>query len=158
METDRLQINDFTIFHGRNIYSHRPVMKMVVDIGHYGYIPTKDIPGFNERLLTAFPGLKTNCCSLGYAGGFLERLNEGTFLGHVLEHTILEMQFMLGYDVSFRKTRILAEPSLYYLVYEYENEVCGLECGKAAVFILNCLISGEEINTGQFLKYLKKYR
>ena len=156
METDRLQINDFTIFHGRNIYSHRPVMKMVVDIGHYGYIPTKDIPGFNERLLTAFPGLKTNCCSLGYAGGFLERLNEGTFLGHVLEHTILEMQFMLGYDVSFGKTRILAEPSLYYLVYEYENEVCGLECGKAAVFILNCLISGEEINTGQFLKYLKK--
>lgn len=156
MEIDGLQINDFSIYHGRNIYSHRPVMKMVVDIGKYGNTPTKDIPGFNEKLLAAFPGLKTNFCSLGYEGGFMERLNEGTYLGHVLEHTILEMQFMLGYNVSFGKTRTIAEPSLYYLVYEYENEVCGLECGKAAVFIFNCFIRGEEVNTGQFLEYLKK--
>ncbi len=156
MEIEQLQINDFTIYHGRNIYSHRPVMKMIVDIGKYGNIPTKDIAGFHDKLLAAFPGLKTNCCSRGYAGGFWERLNEGTYLAHVLEHTILEMQFMLGYNVSFGKTRTLAEPSLYYLVYEYENEVCGLECGKAAVFILNRFISGEEINTEQFLKYLKK--
>lgn len=153
---ERIQINDFTIYHGRNIYSHRPVMKLVVDIGKYGDIPTKDIAGFNEKLLSAFPGLKTNFCGCGYEGGFLERLNEGTYLAHVLEHTILEMQFMLGYDVSFGKTRTLKAPSLYYLVYEYENEVCGLECGKAAVFILNCFIGGEEINTNQFLEYLKR--
>lgn len=153
---ERIQIKDFTIYHGRNIYSHRPVMKMIVDIGKFGEIPTNKIDGFNEKLLNAFPGLKTNCCSRGYEGGFLERLNEGTYLAHVLEHTILEMQFMLGYNVRFGKTRTLEEPSLFYLVYEFENEVCGLECGKAAVFILNCFLGGEDVNTAQFLEYLEK--
>lgn len=154
MKNDKLQIVDYTIFHGRNIYSHRPVMKMVVDIGEYGNIPTKDIEGFNEKLLEAFPGLKSNCCGLGYEGGFLERLKNGTYIAHVLEHVILEMQYMLGYDVRYGKTRIIEEPSLYYLVYEYQNEVCGLECGKAAVFILNCFLSGEKIDVREFLDYL----
>lgn len=156
MKTDKLKIYDFFIFQGRNIYSHRPVMKIVVDIGKYSQIPTKDIDGFNERLLEAFPGLKTNCCGLGYEGGFLERLNTGTYLAHVLEHVVLEMQFMLGYDVKYGKTRVVKEPSIYYLVYEYENEVCGLECGKAAVFILNCFLNGEDITIEDFMEYLKK--
>lgn len=156
METDKISIRDYTIFPGRNIYSHRPVMKMTVDIGKYGNIPTKDIQGFNERLLKAFPGLRKNCCGLGYEGGFLERLNEGTYLGHVLEHVILEMQYMIGYDVRYGKTRVLKEPSVYYLVFEYGNEVCGLECSKASVFILNCFLNGEDVETGEFLRYLKK--
>ncbi|QAT51253.1 cyanophycin synthetase [Caproiciproducens sp. NJN-50] len=149
-----MQILDHRYYRGRNIYSHKPVMKMVVDIGKYGAIPTKDIPGFNEKLLSAFPGLKKNFCSLGYEGGFLKRLEEGTYLAHVLEHTILEMQAMLGYDVSFGKTRTIEEPSKYYLVYQYINEVCGLECGKAAVFILNRFLGNQEVDTGEFLDYL----
>lgn len=156
METDRLSILDCTIYRGRNIYSHRPVMKLVVDLGRYGGKETKDLPGFNDKLLAAFPGLRKNCCGLGYEGGFLEKLAAGTYLGHVLEHVILEMQFMLGYDVSFGKTRLLREPSVYYLVYEYENEVCGLECGKAAAFILNCFLDGENIEVGEFLDYLSR--
>ncbi len=156
METERIQIMDFIIYHGRNIYSHRPVMKLIVDIGKYGDIPTKGIPGFNDKLLEAFPGLRKNVCGLGYEGGFLERLREGTYMAHVLEHVILEMQYMTGYDVRFGKTRTVEEPNVYSVVYEYENEVCGLECSKAAVFILNCFIQGEQVNTASFLAYLKK--
>ena len=156
METDQIRICDFTIFSGRNIYSHRPVMKMVVDIGKYSEIPTKAIPGFNDVLLSAFPGLRTNCCGLGYPGGFLEKLRDGTYLAHVLEHVVLEMQFMLGYDVHFGRTRVTQEPSRYSLIYEFENEVCGLECGKAAVFILNCFLTGEKIDIAEFLEYLGK--
>ncbi|HEX3039817.1 MAG TPA: cyanophycin synthetase [Caproiciproducens sp.] len=156
METDKIKICDFITYHGRNIYSHRPIMKLIVDIGEYSEIPTKDIDGFHGKLLKSFPGLKTNCCSLGYEGGFLERLEEGTYLAHVLEHVILEMQSMLGYDVRYGKTRILTEPSVYYLAYEYQNEVCGLECGKAAVFILNCFLNGEELEVQEFIDYLKK--
>ena len=157
MKNDRLEILDFTIYHGRNIYSHRPVMKMLVDIGDYNDTPTKDIEGFNDRLLAAFPGLKTNCCGLGYVGGFLERLNSGTYLGHVLEHVILEMQFMIGYDVSFGKTRMVEEgSSKYNLVYEYQNEVCVLECSKAAVFILNCFIIGKDVDVDKLIAYLKR--
>jgi len=156
MKPDTIKICDLVTYRGRNIYSHRPVMKLVVDIGCCCSVPTKDIDGFNEKLLKAFPGLKSNCCGLGYAGGFLDKLKEGTYLAHVLEHVILEMQFMLGYDVRYGKTRLKRAPSVYYLVYEYENEVCGLECGKAAVFILNCFISGQDIQTGELLEYLKK--
>ena len=156
METENLQICDLTIYNGRNIYSHRPVMKMVINIGKYSNIPTKDIPGFNEKLLKAFPGLVKNNCGLGYEGGFLEKLNSGTYIAHVLEHCILEMQFMLGYDTRYGKTRIIKEPSVYYLVYEFENEVCGLECGKTAVFILNCFLNDDEVEIGQFLEYLRR--
>lgn len=158
METDKqhIKILDLTIYRGRNLYSHHPVMKLTVDIGEYGEIPTKDISGFNEKLLKAFPGLKTNCCGLGYEGGFLERLREGTYLSHVLEHCVLEMQAMIGYDVHYGKTRTITAPNVYYLIYEYENEVCGLECGKAAVFIFNCFLNGEEIDSNDFIDYLKE--
>ena len=156
METDKIKICDFITYPGRNIYSHRPVMKIIVDIGAYSEIPTKNIKGFNERLLKSFPGLKTNSCGLGYEGGFLVKLKEGTYLAHVLEHVILEMQFMLGYDVRYGKTRILKEPSVYYLVYEFQNEVCGLECGKAAAFILNCFLNNEDLEIQEFIDYLKK--
>lgn len=154
--SDFIKVNDIKAYPGRNIYSHRPVIKMTVDIGKYSEIPTKDIPGFNEKLLEGFPGLKTNCCGLGYEGGFLEKLRSGTYMAHVLEHVILEMQYMLGYDVRYGKTRLLEEPSTYYLVYEYQNEVCGLECGKAAIFILNCFLKNERLKIEEFLEYLKK--
>ena len=116
MKNNQIMICDFKIFSGRNIYSQSPVMKMIVDIGKYGNIPTKDIPGFNEKLLEAFPGLRTNYCGLGYPGGFLDRLREGTYMAHVLEHIILEMLSMTGYDVSYGKTRTIEEPSIYYLL------------------------------------------
>jgi cyanophycin synthetase len=156
MKTNQIKILELTGYSGKNIYSHRPVMKMTVDIGDYGNIPTKDIPMFNERLLKMLPGLGENCCGLGYEGGFADRLKEGTYLAHVLEHVILEMQYMLGYDVSFGKTRTISAPSLYYLVFEYRNEVCGMECSKVAVFILNHLLAGKDILIGEFLDYLRK--
>ena len=74
----------------------------------------------------------------------------------MLEHLILEMQAEIGYDVRYGKTRVLDNPSEYYLVYEYQNEVCGLECGKTAVFILNYFLNGKDVSVDKFLEYLKK--
>jgi len=62
-------IKDIRVYRGRNIYCHRPVVKMIVDTGDYD-IPTKDIPGFNERLIRTIPSLNKHCCSYGYEGGF----------------------------------------------------------------------------------------
>ena len=141
MKTNQIKILELTGYSGKSMYSHRPVMKMIVDIGDYGNIPTKDIPMFNDKLLKMLPGLGKNCCGLGYEGGFADRLKEGTYLAHVLEHVILEIQYMLGYDVSYGKTRTITAPALLYIVFEYQNEVCGMECAKVAVFILNNLIA-----------------
>lgn len=153
-----MEILDFSVYRGRNIHTHRPAAKLIVDIGKYEEIPTRDIPGFNERLLDAFPGLRFNTCSLGYEGGFLERLREGTYLGHVLEHVILDIQNTLGFDVKYGKTRLHSPPSTYCLVYEYENEICALECSKVAAFVINCFLEGEEVDFGEFLEYLNNIR
>lgn len=151
-----MRIQDISVYRGRNIYNHRPVIKMTVDLGGYADVPTNRVEGFNDILLSCFPGLMTNTCGLGYPGGFLERLQTGTYLGHVMEHVILDMQNTLGYDVKYGKTRIWEEPSTYIIIFEYINETCALECGKAAAYILNCLLNHEPIDISQFLAYLKK--
>lgn len=149
-----MKIIDIVLLKGRNIYSHNPVLKMTIDIGEYSETETKDIPGFNEKLLACFPNLRKSTCSLGYEGGFLERLENGTYLGHVLEHVIIDIQTTLGFHVKYGKTRLLEEPSIYYLVCEYENEICALECSKVAFFILNSFIEGNDILIEEFLQYL----
>ncbi len=153
-----MEIIDISIYKGRNIYSHKPAIKMLVDIGEYYDRPTKDIEGFNEKLLKSFPNLKYNCCSLGYEGGFLERLNEGTYLAHVLEHVILDIQNTLGYDVKYGKTRIFKEPSLYHVIFQQENEMCALECCKVAVFVLNYFLKQTDLDINEFIDYLQKVR
>jgi cyanophycin synthetase len=151
-----MKILDIAVYRGRNIYSHKTAVKMLVDLESYADVPTNSIEGFNEALLACLPGLQKNTCGLGYEGGFLERLQTGTYLGHVLEHMILEMQNILGYDVKYGKTRLWEEPSKYNVIFEYGNEVCALECCKAAVFIMNCLLAREQVEMGEFIEYLRK--
>lgn len=153
-----MEIINTEIYKGRNIFSHNPIIKMVVDIDKYNEIPTKDIEGFNEKLLNCFPGLKKDTCGLGYEGGFLQRLTEGTYLAHVLEHVILNIQNTLGYKVKYGKTRMINESSKYHVIYEYENEIFALECGKVAIFIMNHFILGKNIEISQFLEYLMKVK
>lgn len=156
MKTHRVAITEFTVFRGKNVHSHKPVIALAVDIGSYGEHPTKEIPGFNERLLSLFPTLKTNCCSLGYKGGFAQRLREGTYLAHVLEHIILEMQFLLGDEVSFGRTRAIKEPSHYRLIFEYKNELAATACAKSAVALVNRLIAGEALEGDLIMAPLHK--
>lgn len=151
-----VQILDIQIFSGRNIYSHKPVIKVLADIGELYRYPTKDIEGFNEKILEYLPGLKKHYCSLGYEGGFLERLNEGTYIGHVAEHMIIEIQNMLGYDVHYGKTRVEKEPSVYYIVYEYINERCGIECARTIFEIINEILNNEEVDFSSKLERLRQ--
>ncbi|OPX45615.1 cyanophycin synthetase [Ruminiclostridium hungatei] len=151
-----MQIQSIYCFQGRNIYSHKPVVRMIVDIGIYESGPTKDIPGFNKRLLENFPEIAEHTCGVGYAGGFGERLLEGTYMGHVAEHLILELQNRLGYHVNHGKTRQIGNTSKYYVIYEYINEAFAVECGKKAVEILKAFAGGTEINVKNIISYLKK--
>jgi len=129
---------------------------MIIDLEDIYNTPTKDIDGFNDKLVNAFPGLKKHYCSLGMEGGFIRRLKEGTYTAHVIEHLILELQSMTGYDVYFGRTRLLKEPSTYYIVYEYMNEKLGIECGRASVNIIDSFIRGKEVDIAAVLNDLKK--
>ena len=136
-----MQIIKTQVYRGRNIYSHRLMIKMTVDLGDYYNTPTNEIDRFNERLLSYIPGLADHVCSIGTKGGFLKRLDEGTYLGHVCEHSILEIQNMLGYDVRHGKTRVTENERVYDIIYEYELENAGIMCGQMAVDMLNSLIN-----------------
>ena len=63
-------------------------------------------------LLEALPSLDQHSCSYGVPGGFVRRLteDEGTWLGHVLEHVAIEVQQLAGAKVTFGKTRSAGDP------------------------------------------------
>lgn len=142
-------------YKGRNIYSHRPVIKAVIDVGSMYDTPTKAIRSFNESLISILPGLKKHYCSLGYEGGFAQRLIEGTYIPHVLEHIVLELQCIAGYEVYYGKSREYSNNSVYYIIFEYKNEKLALECLLVAVDIIKSLIVGMKPKMEGIFQHLK---
>ncbi len=145
------------ILNGRNVYSHNPVAKLIVDLGELHNTPTVDIPNFNRNLLEVLPGLKEHKCSTGYVGGFVDRLNKGTYLAHVLEHVAIELQTVIGYSVSYGKARLESGQSIYNVVYGFLNETAGLEAGRLAFEIVNGLLSGSKIDISEKLNIIKEW-
>lgn len=152
-----MEIQSIYCFQGRNIYSHKPVVRMVVDIGKYENSPSNEIPGFNQKLLDHFPEIAEHSCGLGYPGGFGERLIEGTYIGHVAEHLIIEIQNKMGYPVKYGKTRQIGNTSRYYIIYEYANEPFAVECGRKVIEILNSFAEDGQINVMRIMDDLKKF-
>jgi cyanophycin synthetase len=151
-----VKILEIRSFRGRNIFSHKPVIKMMLDLEDLANIPTIELTGFNEKLLKWFPGLKTHYCSLGHENGFVERLEEGTLTSHVTEHLTLELQCLMGYEVYYGKTRIFEQPSIYCLVFEYINEKCAIECARAAVEIISKLAQSKSVVIDEILNRLQR--
>lgn len=140
---------------GRNIYSHKPVVKMVVDLGEHYDTPTKSINGLNDALLKVLPGLGRHNCSKGHEGGFAERLEEGTYMAHVIEHIAIEIQNILGYDIAYGKASRSDNLNIYNVVYGYINELAGIESGRIAFDLLSSLITGQDFNFEGEMKSLK---
>ena len=87
-----LTIVSSQVFRGPNYWSYEPCVRLLVDLGSLEHWPSNTIPRFNDRLLKLLPGVGEHSCSLGKRGGFKERLEDGTWLGHVAEHVALELQ------------------------------------------------------------------
>ncbi|MGB3515311.1 MAG: hypothetical protein WBA43_02575, partial [Elainellaceae cyanobacterium] len=102
---------------------------------------TSEIPGFYEGLLQALPSLVEHFCSPGCRGGFLSRVQEGTMMGHVVEHVALELQSLAGMDVGFGRTRETSTPGVYRVVFEYIDEQVGRYAGRAAVRMCQSIIN-----------------
>ncbi|KAB3537689.1 cyanophycin synthetase [Alkaliphilus pronyensis] len=143
------------VYSGISIYSYWPVIRMDIDLEEYVNIPSCDIEGFNNKLLSLLPGLKNHKCSRNYEGGFLDRLNRGTYLAHILEHVALELQTMLGYNVKFGKTRYLENETVYCIVFSYINETAGYEAGLLAFDVLKSILNDKEIDLNHRLEKIK---
>ncbi|MGL4109029.1 cyanophycin synthetase [Clostridium sp. LP20] len=142
------------VFEGRNIYSHKKCIRLDVDLCGYSETPSKDIPGFNAGLLNFVPELKSHRCGIDEDGGFVKRLNEGTYLAHICEHIIIAIQNKLGLDVSYGKSREI-EGDLYYIIFQYEYRSTAIETARLALDIINSLISNESINYEGRIKLLE---
>jgi cyanophycin synthetase len=140
-----LRILDTRILRGPNIWSRNPAIVMLVDLGVLEDFPSNTIPHFNEALIELIPTLEDHACSLGRRGGFIARLKEGTWLGHVTEHVALELQSLAGTESHVGKTRsVPGERGRYNVVYEYRDQDVGREAGRLAVALVNHLVSPEE--------------
>jgi cyanophycin synthetase len=128
------------VFRGPNYYSYDPSIKLLVDLGSLEFWPSNTIEGFTETLLESLPGVGEHSCSRGHAGGFRERLLEGTWAGHVAEHIAIELQRESGAQVYRGKTRGSGAPGRYNVIYGYWEEQVGLAAGRIAVRLVNHLV------------------
>jgi len=138
-----LRILEMRVYRGPNYWSYEPAVRMLVDLGSLEAFPSNTIPGFNEALTELLPGLADHHCSLGRRGGFLGRLRDGTWAGHVAEHVALELQRETGAEIRRGKTRSADEPGRYNVIYGYQEEAVAAEAGKLAVRLVNHLVRAE---------------
>ena len=132
-----MKIVEIKVLRGPNYWSVRrtKLIQMKLDLEDMELKPTNKIPGFRNRLQTMFPSMFSHRCSEGVAGGFFNRVEEGTWMGHVIEHVALELQTLAGMDTGFGRTRGTGVQGEYYVVFSYMEEDAGVYAAKAAVRI-----------------------
>ncbi|GGE63420.1 cyanophycin synthetase [Massilia psychrophila] len=133
-----------THLRGPNIWTYRPVIEVVVDIGALEELPSNLIPGLYERLVESLPGLVVHRCGVGEYGGFLKRLREGTWAGHILEHVVLELQTLAGMRTGFGKTRETGEAGIYKMAFRTREEHVGRAALAAGRSLLMAAINGPD--------------
>jgi len=123
-----MELRKVLALRGPNVWANFPVLEAWVDIGRFEDLSSCEIPGFNERLTAWLPSMVEHRCSLGQRGGFFERLRRGTYMAHILEHTLLELQTLAGNNVSFGRCRETATKGVYRVAVEYDEEQVAREC------------------------------
>jgi cyanophycin synthetase len=141
-----MKVLSTNVYVGPNVYANFPVIRHVIDLGALEDWPTARLgEEFIDSLVEALPGLGDHTCSYDETGGFLRRMREddGTWLGHVLEHVILELQCIAGFHVSFGKTRsIEGQPGQYNVVFQYRDPEVGREASRLGMNLLQFLLPG----------------
>lgn len=139
-----MRILEKGVYRGPHLYSHTPMVRLQVDLGALEAYPTDRLPGFTEALLALLPGLVNHGCSKRQTGGLVQRLVDGTWLGHVAEHVALELQRLAGHDVARGKTRsVKGRPGVYNIMFAYESEAVGLLAGEYALRLVDQLLPAD---------------
>lgn len=157
-----MQILELKVLRGPNYWSiRRPkLIQMKLDLEELEEKPTNHIHGFRERLEKLFPSMYGHRCSVGEPGGFFQRVEEGTWMGHVIEHIALELQTLAGMDTGFGRTRTPEgeKPGVYYVVFSYMEEDAGLYAARAAVRIAQSLVDAVDYDLTEDIQKLREIR
>ena len=125
---------------GPNIWANFPVLEAWVDLEELKDTSSEMIEGFNDRLKSWLPTMIEHRCSEGVRGGFFERLRRGTWMGHILEHTTLELQTLAGNEVGFGRARETSTEGIYKVAIEYLDETVGMAALNTAFELLQAAI------------------
>ena len=131
-KTEDIQLLRINYLRGPNIWTYRPVLEVWLDLGELEDFPSNALPGLTPRLTTWLPALVEHHCGVGERGGFLQRLEEGTWAGHVLEHVVIELLNLAGMPTGFGQTRSTSRRGVYRMVFRARDEKvarCALEQG-----------------------------
>ena len=155
-----MRIAEIKVLRGPNYWSvRRPkLIQMKLDLEEMEQKPSNVIPGFRERLEKMFPSMIEHRCSVGERGGFFQRVEEGTWMGHVIEHIALEIQTLAGMDTGFGRTRGTGVDGEYYVVFSYMEEDAGVYAAKAAVKITQALIDAATYSLEEDIQKLREIR
>ncbi|MGL4654467.1 MAG: cyanophycin synthetase [Sarcina sp.] len=150
-----MKIKNQRVFEGKNIYSHKKVIRMDVDLEGFCETPSKDIKNFNENLIKVIPELKEHRCGIDEEQGFYTRLKEGTYLAHICEHIIIAIQNKVGIDVAYGKAREIKD-DLYYIIFQYEYKKTALAIANLAIDLINSLIKEASIDFSKRIEFIEK--
>lgn len=135
-----MKLLETRVYRGPSPYGYRPVIRLMLDLEELEQHPSNTLPGFVERLIADIPTLEEHGCSYGERGGFLRRLHDGTWFGHITEHVAIELQCLAGTPVTYGKTRSAGRDGLYHVIYSYEDEQVGRRAGDLALRYLRGLL------------------
>ena len=142
-----MKIESTNVYVGPNLFARFPVIRHVLDLGELEHWPTGRLgDAFIEPLLGKLPGLHEHGCSYKEPGGFVRRLreDEGTWMGHVMEHVALELQNVAGSDVTFGRTRSIDDqPGFYNMVFQFKDAAVGRRASKLSLQLLFSLLPAE---------------
>ncbi len=155
-----MKIISINAMRGPNYWSVRrhKLIVMVLDLEEMEEYPSNKVDGFYERLKAMFPTMYEHRCSVGEPGGFFQRVEEGTWMGHIIEHIALEIQTLAGMDVGFGRTRGYGEDGVYNVVFAYMEESVGRYAAKASVRICEALIAGEDYDMTDDIQEMRELR
>lgn len=140
---------------GPNLWTYRAAIEALIDIGDLEDCPSNTIPGLYERLTAWLPGLIEHHCGVGERGGFLQRLREGTWPGHIMEHVAIELLNLAGMATSFGQTRSTSERGIYKLVIRARQEEVARQALLDARDLLMAAIEDQAYDVAAAVKGLK---
>ena len=145
-----------TYLRGPNLWTYRSVLEAWVDIGDLEDYPSNKLDGFTERLTAWLPGLHAHRCSVGTTGGFVQRLHEGTWPAHILEHVTIELQNLVGMQTGFGKAREAGPRGLYKVAIRVREESVGRAALELARELLMAAINDTPFDLGERLRPLRE--
>jgi cyanophycin synthetase len=155
-----MKIIEIKTLRGPNYWSNyrKKLIVMKLDLEELEELPTNKIDGFLERLETLIPSMFTHRCSTNHEGGFFERVQEGTWMGHVIEHIALEIQSLAGMECGYGRTRGTGKHGVYNVVFSYMEEKVGVYAAKASVNIAEALYHNTPYDIQADIKTMREMR